>query len=344
MSGAISLTNGRYTLPDKATKDDKYKCLCCAEVLVLRQGEIKRYHFAHKGCKGSSTERLTNTTGESISHITAKDMLVNALNTKRKVIITQRCWRCDCVRTHPITDVLYASTEYALEDGGRADVGVLHTDNSLTILEVLKTHKTTHRIGTWYEIHASEVIQKFNDETILLRCVRSWRCDECIEKDRLEKLENERKERLRVAECLRIQELRRIAQLEEAERNKLIAVINKVMKRRREERQERDRKRRFAKYQAEWDERCRIQEQERQEMLRIQAEEQKQRQIEWEEEEARRKAYRDEQARLKQIEDDEFQRKYLEEKALNPRPIRIKHKGRYKRTYDPKSHKITDYL
>ncbi len=58
---------GRIVSPEEAAKDRNFYCPACAALLILRKGNLKTPHFAHKN--GGSCA------GETVLHVTAKKLI-----------------------------------------------------------------------------------------------------------------------------------------------------------------------------------------------------------------------------------------------------------------------------
>lgn len=203
MSGAIS-SEGIYTLPKHAIKTDIYKCLCCNEVLIFRKGDINVPHFSHKA-KSSAKQFLSNTSGESIEHITAKDLLCNILMTQRSLAFRKKC-PCgviECVSLPPLKDV---RVEYRTAEKISFDVGGMTEWGEIYGIEVFKTHRQYHRPHNWFEVQADTVIETYSTTSDnIFDCIRSWFCSTCeqrrrFEMEEIDKLHKERELQKRIAD------------------------------------------------------------------------------------------------------------------------------------------------
>jgi len=125
--------------PDTAPKGEKYYCPGCGEEVILRRGEVKVAHFAHKSG--------TNCTQESILHKTAKNLIIEAItNDRDKVRIQRHCGICGVEHYQPLpADIVSALPERRLESGFIADVGLLDSSKVRAAIEVHVTHFVDER-------------------------------------------------------------------------------------------------------------------------------------------------------------------------------------------------------
>lgn len=127
-----ALLNGKYILPKNAEKNIKYTCPQCNKIAILKKGNIRIPHFAHKVDTNSGCNYY-NHPGESDIHKLAKHTLADALEKRIVKEIVWECGKCKTVSDGPGFSV---DIEYK-------DVAVLNSGEVRYIFEVLNTHRTT---------------------------------------------------------------------------------------------------------------------------------------------------------------------------------------------------------
>ena len=186
----------RYILGDnKSTQDGKrYKCLKCNELVYPKRGTIKRWYFAHYPHSKCMDETIKlHGDGESNNHKLAKYMLYDLLLNKIPInILGCKCSNSYCANRNHDTNIQYSITdeiklEYKFSTGDlRCDVALLGCIQYL--FEVYNTSKTkTMRIDPWFEIHAKEIIQKYENgdfNLIYLHDIKHYLCDNCDQEER----------------------------------------------------------------------------------------------------------------------------------------------------------------
>lgn len=132
-------SNQKVCRPDTAPKGEKYFCPGCGEEVILRRGEVKIAHFAHKSG--------TNCTKESILHKTAKNLIIDTItNDRENVRIKRHCAICGAEHYQSLPpDIVSAVPERRLESGFIADVGLLDSSKVRAAIEVHVTHFVDER-------------------------------------------------------------------------------------------------------------------------------------------------------------------------------------------------------
>lgn len=183
--GAINIKTKEYESPIFASKSNEYKCPDCDKKVMLKKGKIKRPHFAH--FKSQNTCNYYNHPGESQIHFYAKELLKYVLQNKKCMI----CRKCDLCRGNIEQSIVVNATnivkkEYIFEYNGKkiADVAVIDNNNIKYIFEIYHKHATleVNRPEPWFEIEATNLIQNIENntnESILIDCIRSQKCDVC---------------------------------------------------------------------------------------------------------------------------------------------------------------------
>tara|TARA_R110000803_G_scaffold43272_4_gene92449 strand:- start:352 stop:1116 length:765 start_codon:yes stop_codon:yes gene_type:complete len=179
-----ALLKDEYTLPDNAEKGVVYKCPDCNRDVILRKGDVRKPHFAHKidvikgGCN------FYNHPGESDLHKLVKHMVADML---KKRVINEIFWECHECKTMSNGPGYSQQIEYDIDDhviveyrgnGYVADVAVLNKGRVKYIFEICNTHKTTTpRPEPWFEIDAKTFLE--DDDTTSLLCMRKHYCNPC---------------------------------------------------------------------------------------------------------------------------------------------------------------------
>lgn len=156
--------DGSLVKPEDADPEGSYRCPGCGVGLILRRGEVRRAHFAHRGGDGCSTE--------STLHRAAKRRLVQVveewLDGGPRPCISRPCptFSCDggVVQDLP-DDVSGAAEEVRLADGTVGDVVLYRGERPSAVIEVAVTHRVGHdkaaRLGLpWFELEASAVLDR----------------------------------------------------------------------------------------------------------------------------------------------------------------------------------------
>jgi hypothetical protein len=124
--------------PADAEKDKRYFCPACREPVVLRQGEIKVAHFAHKVSD--------NCNQETILHKTAKLLIQHAVaewkhGKSGPPMLQRACQVCGSSLNQPLPDKVDAAVlEYALSDGSIVDVALIVGEIARAAVEIKVTH------------------------------------------------------------------------------------------------------------------------------------------------------------------------------------------------------------
>lgn len=156
---------GALVRPDDADPATAYRCPGCGADLIVRRGELRRAHFAHRRGDGCSTE--------STLHRAAKRRLVQVVDAwlgsgGPRPCISRPCptFSCDggVVQDLP-ADVSGVAEEVRLEDGTIGDVVLFRDDGPCAVIEVVVTHSVgrekASRLGLpWLEVEAEAVLDR----------------------------------------------------------------------------------------------------------------------------------------------------------------------------------------
>jgi hypothetical protein len=180
--GAINVITNAYEIPTEASKQNSYICPCCKKPAILRKGQIRRHHFAHR----SDSKCALYSSGESEIHKAAKTVLACQLQQLNVFNIRTSCTHCmkhiqNNITLPPRYDVIQ---EYKFTHKGQpriADVAVVEPSGNIhSIYEVYHTHSTDEstRPEPWFELRASDILEH---KYICLRKRKyNISCDKCV--------------------------------------------------------------------------------------------------------------------------------------------------------------------
>lgn len=160
-----SAPDGSLVRPVDADPDASYRCPGCGSRLILRRGELRRAHFAHRRGDGCSAE--------SALHRAAKRRIKQVVEqwldgTGPRPCISRPCptFTCDggVVQDVP-DDVTGVAEEVRLADGTIADVVLYRDEEPCAVIEVAVTHRVDRAKASrldlpWFEVDATEVLDR----------------------------------------------------------------------------------------------------------------------------------------------------------------------------------------
>ena len=201
--GALNKLTNEHCSPSMSTKTQQYYCPVCLTDVILKKGQIRAVHFAHK------TRQMCffyDHPSESEIHQEAKTLLKHWLE-NQSLQIVRYCPRCHCKSDTLIPQVSIhlrqsIEKEYKFEyneSHKSADLAFIECDQIKYIFEIYHTHHTKEgdRPEPWFELCGKTVIESLN-KTVLdhLECMRTITCPKCQEMLELElkRLELERLE------------------------------------------------------------------------------------------------------------------------------------------------------
>lgn len=171
-----------------AFKDGRrYTCLECEEELILKKGEIKTPHFAHKRdpestCTGGGVE--TN------EHRYAKELIDTYLGRWEFRVPCEKCPAYQRLNEFSRANGFRSELEYSFGPF-RLDVGVLTGETLATAIEVRHTHAVhddkklylSERGIPLVEIKASSVIKAHEKKTYVVKTLHTFLCAACKRKE-----------------------------------------------------------------------------------------------------------------------------------------------------------------
>jgi len=129
---------GRLHSPANADKSREYFCPACQASVILKQGQVRIAHFAHK-----ASEICTQ---ETIVHQTAKLLVQKSVSEWKEgrstaPVLQRKCQICGSIVSQPLPNkVEKAVMEYRLANGLIADIALLAGEELLAIVEIKVTH------------------------------------------------------------------------------------------------------------------------------------------------------------------------------------------------------------
>ncbi len=124
--------------PQAAEKGKHYFCPACQDTVILRKGEIKTAHFAHKASETCNQE--------TILHKTAKQLIVQVISDWKlgktdPPILRRSCEICRKSVDQPLPDkVEYAVLEHRVTNGFVIDVALMVENEPAAAIEIRVTH------------------------------------------------------------------------------------------------------------------------------------------------------------------------------------------------------------
>ena len=124
--------------PHTAEKGEHYFCPACKDTVILRKGEIKTPHFAHKASETCNQE--------TIIHRIAKQLILQVISDWKAgridpPILKRTCEICRKSKDQPLPNkVECAILEYRMSDGFIVDVALMVENEPAAAIEIRVTH------------------------------------------------------------------------------------------------------------------------------------------------------------------------------------------------------------
>ena len=180
---------GILTRIDDATRGKDYYCPACNMPVIVRKGDIKIHHFAHKASDFCSQETVIHKTAKMLFQKLVSDWK-NGLAQAPK--INRKCQICQSIIQQPLPDkVQSAELEVPLQNGSIVDIVLLDVEEKILAgIEVRVTHKVNFEKSEslpipFIEIDGYEFVENPNEINVLLDKFNPFTCKEC--KERLSK-------------------------------------------------------------------------------------------------------------------------------------------------------------
>lgn len=234
--GAINKETTLYEYPAFADKKNNYACPYCKHDVILRQGEIRVHHFAHKS-ENNSCSYYTNPTGKHVIS-DAKLIIESCFKKNIPIHITQNCsytrnYHNSCKKTLNTTIQCDENISIALDHkftyndyDNITDIAIIDnsTKQMIYTLECYsdKTYNNAiessvlfsrifNRSGPCFKINADEIISKYNSDMteLNIQCTQNYLlCDPCKELYKIEEEKNKVNDDKRKLMRQRLQQLR----------------------------------------------------------------------------------------------------------------------------------------
>jgi len=157
---ALDEKNRLYS-PQDAQKGKSYFCPSCRKPVLLRRGDIKAAHFAHKADAACSQETVVHETAKLLIQKTIRDWKSGYSGAP---IVRRECSVCFSTADQPLPEkVEDAVLEHRLPNGLIADVALV-TDNTVqAVIEIRVTHavdadKASRLQTPFIELDGNEVL------------------------------------------------------------------------------------------------------------------------------------------------------------------------------------------
>ena len=182
---------GAIVTPEDAQRGTTYCCPACSSKLVLRKGEKKRPHYAHKA--------TTECSGESALHASAKHLIASTISDGAVPTLHLQCKSCFEHFTVPFPPdrELRPSVEHLVDGGRVVDVALLNGEDVALAVEIVKTSAVTEAKAAdlsmpWVELEAEAVLENPTHWRPTQHRLRVWRCRACRRADIIAKEELEK--------------------------------------------------------------------------------------------------------------------------------------------------------
>lgn len=157
--------DGSLVRPQDASANQAYRCPGCGADVILRRGERRRPHFAHRGGEGCASE--------STLHRAAKRELLRVVEEWKSgsgpcPCVSRPCPRYDCdggvVQDIP-ADITHAAAEVRLDGSVVADVVLYRGAAPVAVIEVLVTSRVGEEKARrfaipWVELRADDILDR----------------------------------------------------------------------------------------------------------------------------------------------------------------------------------------
>ncbi|WP_028987587.1 competence protein CoiA family protein [Thermicanus aegyptius] len=174
--------------PEEAKKDKTYFCPVCGEPVVLRQGNVRVAHFAHKTSIKCNQETILHKTAKLLVQKSIYDWKAGRADTP---VIQRQCRICHTVENHPLPgEITDAILEYRLSEGYVVDVALMAGNVVKIAVEIKVTHgvdevKTERLSVPFLELLGHDILT----ETLVWRPIterpKTFVCDGCKQKYKL---------------------------------------------------------------------------------------------------------------------------------------------------------------
>jgi len=166
-----ALLGDEYCLPCNAEKGLDYICPQCEASVIIRKGDIKQHHFAHK--PGKRDCKFYDHPGEGAIHKMTKYIIADLLSKGKIKKIVRSCPSgCNFEEKLEYEEGDEVVVEHRVNDKCIVDVAVINNGTLKYVFEICDTHKTTRETPEpWFEIDANKFLKDTENGTKLTKDV-----------------------------------------------------------------------------------------------------------------------------------------------------------------------------
>lgn len=126
-----------------AEKGNKYYCPSCKHLVIVRKGEIKVHHYAHKADNSCTQETAIH----KIAKLLIQKSIISWKSGQIQApIINRTCQICQSIVGQPLSEkVEGADLEVRVGDGSIVDVALMNSNIPIAGIEIRVTHKVDER-------------------------------------------------------------------------------------------------------------------------------------------------------------------------------------------------------
>ena len=146
----LALNAAGITIPVRdANHGGIYNCLGCNQIMIAKQGEFRKWHYAHK------SQQANTCNPDLVLHRTAQELILagfrQAVAQEGEYMLGRLCTRCG---GHIIKNAAQADAtinrEVSAVPGTRADLVITYSDNDRLVLEVVNTNNLSEATTNKY--------------------------------------------------------------------------------------------------------------------------------------------------------------------------------------------------
>ena len=180
-SGAINKECSLYEYPNEASKKNNYMCPYCKNDVILRKGDIRKHHFAHKSENNTCTYYTKPTKQHMIDDV--KNIIQSNFNNNNQILIESKCeyikkYNTSCLeninkyikKTDTITCEINFDFIYNEYDN-KADIAFIENGNIKYIIECfiednddsgVQFSKAFNRPEPWFKLDVKDFLEQYS--------------------------------------------------------------------------------------------------------------------------------------------------------------------------------------
>tara|TARA_B110000037_G_C17091128_1_gene494054 strand:+ start:420 stop:1397 length:978 start_codon:yes stop_codon:yes gene_type:complete len=180
-SGAINKECSLYEYPNEASKKNKYICPYCKNDVILRKGDIRKHHFAHKSENNTCKYYTKPTKQHMIDDV--KNIIQSNFNNNNQILIESKCeyakkYERPCLeiinkyikKTDTITCEINFDFIYNEYDN-KADIAFIENGNIKYIIECfiednddsgVQFSKAFNRPEPWFKLDVKDFLEQYS--------------------------------------------------------------------------------------------------------------------------------------------------------------------------------------